>query len=135
MAGGSVSDVNPGSAQTLELAQPEERPDALEVESLAPPPEPQAAVRSAYMAHLSRADGGSGGAHDLPAASMIKAIYVERMVAEAVPRDVSPTPAKRAAAVSPKRKAPEKKAKASATARRRKAKAVASSGKRRGKRR
>jgi len=155
MADGGVSDIDPVTAQTLEPDQPNERPDALEAGPAMAPPPSQSAIRSAYVAHLShvdtgagiahdllagsmrsayvshlsQADAGAGGAHDLPAAGMLKAIYAERSAAGAAPAG------KRATAVSPKRKAPKKKAKARATpVRRRKVKTVASAGKRRGKR-
>ncbi len=161
MTGGSVSDVDPVSAQPLPPAQPQEGPDALEAKSATPPAESQSAIRSAYVAHLAQADAGAGiaddlptgsmksayvshlsqtdagagGAHDLPAASMIRAIYAERSAAGTAPRAARRHPGKRAAPVAPKRKSPRKKAKASASpARRRKAKAAASTGKRRAKR-
>jgi len=158
MTNGGVSDVEPVSAQNLGPDQPNERRDAPEARSAAPPAAAQSAIRSAYVAHLaqvdtgagiaddlpagsmrsayvshlSQADAGAGGAHDLPAASMIRAIYAERSAAGTAPREARSHPEKRAAPVSPKRKSLKKKATASPA--RRKAKAATSPGKRRGKR-
>jgi hypothetical protein len=160
MAGGSVSNLDPVTEQTPGPAEPKERPDGADAASLTPPAEAQSAIRSAYVAHLShadtgagathdvlagsmtsayvsrlsQADTGAGGAHDLPAASMVRAIYVDRIAAEAMPRAAAPKPGRRAAPISPKRKAAKKKKASASPARRRKAKTAASSGKRRARR-